>query len=191
MQFQAHQRETHMLNPQKDMEPRSIRSEIRTDPLTGRTARICHFMELKWEKPDFDQIVQGTDKFCPFCPDHILKVTPCFPEDVLPQGRMQQDDMVLFPNIAPYDSLSAVATMSSTHYIPTQELTADRIARALKFVMGFFRHLHDSGHPESVYHVVNWNYMPPSGSSLIHPHLQVFASSFAPYLMRLELENRG
>jgi galactose-1-phosphate uridylyltransferase len=43
-------------------------------------------------------------------------------------------------------------------------------------------------HPESVYHLINWNYMPPSGSSLIHPHLQVFASASAPNLLREELE---
>ena len=43
-------------------------------------------------------------------------------------------------------------------------------------------------HPESVYHLINWNYMPASGSSLIHPHLQVFVTSAAPNLMREELE---
>jgi galactose-1-phosphate uridylyltransferase len=43
-------------------------------------------------------------------------------------------------------------------------------------------------HPESVYHLISWNYMPASGSSIIHPHLQVFASSWAPNLLREKLE---
>lgn len=30
--------------------------------------------------------------------------------------------------------------------------------------------------------------MPPAGSSLIHPHLQIFSTSSAPYLMRQELD---
>ncbi len=45
-----------------------------------------------------------------------------------------------------------------------------------------------AGHPEAVYHLINWNYMPPAGSSLIHPHLQVFSTSSAPNLIRQELE---
>ena len=163
-------------------------SEIRRDPLTGRTARICHFMALKWEKPDFDDLVAGTEKWCPFCPDKVHKVTPCFPEDILPEGRLSIDDKVLFPNIAPYDSLGAVATFGSSHYIPMTEIEPQRIADAFRLSMRFFHRIHEIKHPESIYHLINWNYMPASGSSLIHPHLQVFATSIAPNLMREELD---
>jgi len=96
--------------------------------------------------------------------------------------------MVLFPNIAPYDSLGAVATMGSRHFIPMMEITPERIAEAFRLAMEFFRRVHRIGHSESVYHIINWNYMPASGSSLIHSHLQVFATSVAPNLMREELE---
>jgi hypothetical protein len=51
----------------------------------------------------------------------------------------------------------------------------------------FFRRVRDLNHAESVYHLISWNYMPPSGSSLIHPHLQVFATSTAPNELRQEL----
>ena len=118
MEFEAVRKETVMLNPQKEMEERRIPSEIRIDPLTGRTARICHFMQLQWEKPDFEAMVAGTDAWCPFCKDKVLEVTPCFPPDLIEEGRMQQDDMVIFPNIAPYDSIGACATFGSRHYIP-------------------------------------------------------------------------
>ena len=67
-------------------------------------------------------------------------------------------------------------------------IEADRITAGFKLAMAFFRALDQSGHPESVYHIINWNYMPPAGSSLIHPHLQVFATDFAPNLMRQELD---
>jgi hypothetical protein len=40
MQFEAQHKETVVLNPAKNMARRSIPSEIRSDPLTGRTARI-------------------------------------------------------------------------------------------------------------------------------------------------------
>lgn len=191
MEFKAQRKETVVLNPAKDMARRSIPSEIRQDPLTGRTARICHFMKLQWQKPDFEKIVAGTEKTCPFCAERVMQVTPCFPEEIVPEGRMTADDMVLFPNIAPYDSLGAVATMGAQHYIPMTDITPERIAKAFRLAMAFFRRIDSLGHPEAVYHLINWNYMPPAGSSLIHTHLQVFSTSSAPNLMREELTAAG
>jgi UDPglucose--hexose-1-phosphate uridylyltransferase len=187
MEFSAVSKETVMLNPLKDMAERRVPSEIRTDPLTGRTARICHFMKLKWEKPDFERMVAGTEKYCPFCDERIFKITPHFDPELIPEGRLQAGDMVLFPNLAPYDALGAVATMGSRHYIPMTEISSERIVGALQLALTFFNRVNDADHPEGVYHIVNWNYMPPAGSSLIHPHLQVFSSSSAPNLMREEL----
>jgi galactose-1-phosphate uridylyltransferase len=188
MEFEVIQKETVILDPKDNMARRSIPSEIRKDPLTGRNARICHFMALKWDKPDFEKLVAGTEAWCPFCPDKVMEVTPSFPEEILPEGRIIAEDMILFPNIAPYDSLGAVATMGSRHFIPMGEITPERIAKAFQIAMDFFRKVHGRNHPESVYHIINWNYMPASGSSLIHPHLQVFATSLAPNLMQEELE---
>jgi UDPglucose--hexose-1-phosphate uridylyltransferase len=188
MKFESIKKETVILNPQKDMAEKRIPSEIRKDPLTGRTARICHFMELQWEKPDFEALIAGTDAWCPFCADRVLTVTPCFPQDLIPEGRMQKGDMVIFPNIAPYDSLGAVATFGARHYIPMTEFTPEHMASTFAFALDFFRRVESTGHPEAVYHIINWNYMPPAGSSLIHPHLQVFSTSSAPNLVRQELE---
>lgn len=188
MNFEADKKETIIIDPGENKTRRAIPSEIRRDPLTGRSARICHFMKLQWEKPDFDAMIEGTEAFCPFCPDKVMKITPSFPPEILPEGRILFEDMILFPNIAPYDSLGAVATISSRHFIPMLELKPQRIAKAFGLAMKFFQAVHTVNHPESVYHLVNWNYMPASGSSLIHPHLQVFATSFAPNLMREELE---
>ena len=188
MKFTAIKKETVVQNPQEEMAERRIPSEIRIDPLTGRTARICHFMKLNWEKPDFDALVAGTEAWCPFCPDKVMKVTPCFPKDLLPEGRLQKDDKVIFPNIAPYDSIGAVALFGARHYVPMTEFDPKLIASTFGLVLDFIRRIESTGHPESVYHIVNWNYMPPAGSSLIHPHLQIFSTSSAPNLMRQELE---
>lgn len=188
MKFEAIQRQTVILDPNNNMESKSIPSEIRKDPLTGRTSRICHFMELKWQKPDFDQLVAGTDQWCPFCEDKIFKVTPCFPEKIVPEGRMQSEDKVLFPNIAPYDSLGAVATLGSRHYLPMTEIEPQLIVDGFKLALRFFNRVEDIKHPESKYHLINWNYMPAAGSSLIHPHLQVFATSMPPHILREELD---
>jgi galactose-1-phosphate uridylyltransferase len=188
MNFEAVKKEAVILNPAKDMQPRTIPIEVRRDPLTGRTSRICHFRLLAWQKPDIDKIVAGTEALCPFCADKVMTATPCFPADILPEGRLVADDRVLFPNIAPYDGVGAVATMGSRHYLPMTEIEPARIAGAVSLAVAFFRRLQAIRHPESVYHLISWNYMPASGSSLIHPHLQVFATSTAPNALRQELE---
>ena len=188
MKFEAIARETVLLDPNNDMAPKYIPNEIRQDPLTGKTARICHFRELKWKKPDIDKLIAGTARWCPFCPEKVLDVTPCFPSDIVPEGRMTLGDKILFPNIAPYDRLSAVATLGPRHYIPMTEIKPQLIADGFQLAQKYFRHLDEMQHPESVYHLVSWNYMPASGSSIIHPHLQVFATCFAPNSLREKLQ---
>ncbi len=187
MKFDAVHKETRILDPRKNMALTSIPSEIRLDPLTRRTSRICHFMKLRFKKPDFDKLTAGTEEKCPFCGERVLTMTPAFPESLIAGGRMISGDMVVFPNLAPYDSLGAVLTLGRTHFIPMAEIQAETIARGFRLAMEFFRHVDVLKHPESIYHIINWNYMPPSGSSLIHPHLQVFATSSAPNLMRQEI----
>ena len=188
MKFEAIARKAVLLDPSDNLARKTIPNEIRRDPLTGKTSRICHFRELEWEKPDLNKLVAGTESWCPFCPDKVLKVTPCFPEEIIPEGRMTLGDKVLFPNIAPYDRLSAVATLGERHYVPMTDIKPWRIADGFRLAIKYFRHLEDIKHPESVYHLISWNYMPASGSSIIHPHLQVFASSFAPNFLREKLE---
>jgi galactose-1-phosphate uridylyltransferase len=139
------------------------------------------------EKPDLAPLIAGTEATCPFCPDRVLTATPCFPEQIAPEGRFFRDDKVLFPNLAPYDGMGAVATLGSRHYIPMSEIEPERIAGGILLALDFFRRVQALKHPESVYHLISWNYMPASGSSLIHPHLQVFASSTAPNQLREEL----
>jgi galactose-1-phosphate uridylyltransferase len=117
-----------------------------------------------------------------------MKITPCFPEDIVPEGRIVLNDKVLFPNIAPYDILGAVATLGDRHYIPMTDFEIERLADGFRLAIKFFQQINKINHPESVYHLVSWNYMPASGSSIIHPHYQVFATSYAPNQLRTELQ---
>ena len=187
MEFKSVEKEATILDPQNEMQPRKIKLEVRQDPLTGRHTRISHFRGLKWDLPDLEKLVAGTDVWCPFCPDKVLVATPSFPEDILPEGRLVAGDKVLFPNIAPYDALGAVATLGSEHYIPMADIEPERIAAGFELACAFFKKTSAAGHPESIYHLVSWNYMPASGSSLIHPHFQVFATSTPPNRLLAEL----
>jgi len=188
MEFKAIQKTATFLDPFNKMTPKNVPVEIRLDPLTGRSSRICHFRDLAWTKPDLDALVAGTDARCPFCPQIIAKITPNFPPDVLSEGRLADGDLLLFPNIAPYDSLSVVVSLGEKHFVPMTGFEPERIARAFSLVRRFFDRLEEIRHPESVYHLINWNYMPPAGSSIVHPHLQIFASATATTLLREKLE---
>jgi galactose-1-phosphate uridylyltransferase len=187
MKFEVMKKEAVILDPTNGMRAKSIPVEVRMDPLTGRTSRICHFRLLKFERPDLTRLIEASQGTCPFCPEKVLKVTPCFPPEIAPDGRLFREDMVLFPNIAPYDGLGAVATLGSRHYIPMTEIEPQRIAGGIRLALDFYQRVRAIRHPESVYYLLSWNYMPASGSSLIHPHLQVFASSTAPNQLREEL----
>lgn len=191
LRFAADKKETVILDTRAGGARTAIPSEVRRDPLTGRTARICHFMKLQWQLPDFEKLVAGTQSWCPFCPEKVFEVTPRFPPEVLAAGRLTRGDMVLFPNLAPYDSLSAVATFGDRHFTPMTEFSPARIAQAFGLAQDFFESVDAAGHPEAVYHLVNWNHMPPAGSSLIHSHLQVYSTSSAPNLMADELTAAG
>lgn len=189
MKFEAIKKQTLMTVPQKGPELQRTESEIRMDPLTRRTTRICHFMPLSWKKPDLDALVAKAGAWCPFCGDNAHQVTPCFSTDLIAEGRMQKGDMMIFPNLAPYDGISALALFGThLHYIPMTDFTPSLMAETFGFCFEFFQRVVAAKHPEAVYHLINWNYMPPSGSSIIHPHLQVFSTSTAPYLMQQELD---
>jgi galactose-1-phosphate uridylyltransferase len=68
------------------------------------------------------------------------------------------------------------------------DFETERLADGFRLAIKFFQHINNINHPESVYHLVSWNYMPASGSSVIHPHYQVFATSYAPNQLRIELQ---
>lgn len=54
MKFEAIAREAVLLDPSDNLARKTIPNEIRRDPLTGKTSRICHFRELV-EKAGFGQ----------------------------------------------------------------------------------------------------------------------------------------
>ncbi len=187
MRFEVTKKEAVLLDPADRMQAKSIPVEVRADPLTGRTARICHFRRLTFAKPDLNRLIEASRGTCPFCPEKVLDLTPCFPPEIAPDGRLFRGEMVLFPNIAPYDGLGAVATLGRRHYIPMTDIEPERIANGLRLALDFYRRARAIRHPEAVYYLLSWNYMPASGSSLIHPHIQVFASATAPNQLREEL----
>ncbi|HCO61538.1 MAG TPA: hypothetical protein DIT58_15275 [Porticoccaceae bacterium] len=161
-------------------------TEIRYDPLTGRSSRICHFSSSTRLPKNFEQLVESTQKHCPFCPERILRETPRFDESLLPEGRLRLGEAVLFPNLNPYDELSAVIVPCRAHYFPANELPVKIVVDGIRLARDFLallEHKREGAYYGSFY----WNYLPPSGGSQIHPHMHVLYSTAAPNLLRERL----
>lgn len=176
-----------ILNPFKGHALDELPFEIRTDPLTGETGRVFH-LPFKAEKPAVEEIVQRSREiFCPFCPDVLEKSTPAFPEDVIPGGRLKVGGASVIPNLVPFDRYAGVAIFSDKHYIPMKDLTPETMRDPFLASLLFLKRV-QSIDPAICFFSINWNYMPPAGSSIVHAHLQPNASEFPTNHLRLQLE---
>ncbi|NLA27239.1 MAG: hypothetical protein GX878_07585 [Firmicutes bacterium] len=178
---------TSLLDPREDFRHKTIETEIRYDPLTGETGRLAHFGMIKPQKEDFSAWdTPESHSLCPFCPENIEKVTPKYPSDLLPEGRLRKGQTTILPNISPYDQFSALAVMSTAHVVPLEKMTTALLKNAFGAGLEFLHRIFDleSAPP---YQLIIWNYMPPSGGGLVHPHLQIISSSFQGNLFRKTL----
>jgi galactose-1-phosphate uridylyltransferase len=150
-------------------------AEIRTHPLTGETARICHFTIDRAPPVDFGEAIVSTRAECPFCPERVLQVTPRFEAGFTPLGRIRRGQAVVFPNLFPYDDYSAITVVSAAHSLSMADMPVGEIVDALGASLDFLRIVDRrvSEANQLSYPLVTWNFMPPAGGSQIHPHLQV------------------
>lgn len=185
IRFERRERVARFLDPRADYAETAITCELRRDPLTGRSGRVAHFAGFQLNPPVLAPLIEVSRTGCPFCPDRVLEVTPRFPADVLPQGRVTRGECVLFPNLAPYDAHSAVAAMSRAHYVPIDGFTPGMLRDALEASREYLTAVQRL--PETTFGLVYWNYLPASGGTQIHPHLQLFATDMPGNTLEREL----
>ena len=173
IRFEKHLKQTRFLDPSRDYQEGFQHTEIRTDPLTGRTSRILNFPMRVPPKPDLAPLVSASLQMgCPFCPEVVEKSTPKFPPDLVPEGRIKVGEALVFPNMFPYDTYSAVGIFSGRHFVPLLDFTQELLSNGLRAAIEFLRRAQSSQFP---YASLNWNYMPHSGGSIVHPHIHVIA----------------
>jgi UDPglucose--hexose-1-phosphate uridylyltransferase len=162
--------------------------EIRFDPLTGRTCRIVHYSPERIIRPDLTALEKRSRELtCPFCPPLFERITPRFPPDLFPEGVIRQGKAVAFPNIDPYDIYGVVVVVSDEHYITLDKFDIETVLNALTAAQRYIRTVCsvDTG---VKYGFIAWNYMPPAGGSLVHPHLQCNAGYYPTVYQRQILE---
>ena len=178
---------TRLLNPFKGNTLDEIPFEIRFDPLTGQTGRVFD-LPFKAEKPDVADIVDRSKKiFCPFCPASLEKSTPEFPKDLIPEGRIKVGHATLIPNLAPFEKHAGVAIFSQEHFLPMENLTPETMRDAFSASLLYLKRVAQSD-PLVRFFSINWNYMPPAGSSIVHAHLQPNAGEIGTNALREQLE---
>ncbi len=144
----------------------------RRDPLTGRSARLLTGVKLQPPtRPDLADLT-AKPRFCPFCEEHLERATAEFPPEITDQGRVRHGRAVVVPNVLAYATHSAVGIYDpGRHFLDLDDLTAPVVADALGAMLEHTRAVRRVD-PSAVWGSVNANYLPPSGSSLVHPHLQ-------------------
>lgn len=163
-------------DPMQDRKLIDRKTEIRKDPLTGETSRIIFDPGAPFVPTDYTDLAESTaGSKCPFCPENVQSFTPTFPETLVAGGRLSQGEAVVFPNLFPYSKHNAVVRMSDQHFLKLYEFTVPMIADSFIAAHTYLKKVvaHDS---KTTYVSINWNYLPPSGGSILHPHIHVLAS---------------
>ena len=174
--FRTEKKLARLHDPRKDFALTEIESEVRYDPLTGESARICHF-SLKAPPPtELESIVEISRGHCPFCPERVGTVTPRFPEDLVPGGRLRRGDALVTPNLFPYDDVSAIAVLGGNHFVPMDAVPPQLVIDGLTAARDFMRLAQHQVSGGEAFGIVTWNYMPPAGATQVHPHMQVIVS---------------
>jgi galactose-1-phosphate uridylyltransferase len=164
------------LDPSGGVVEREI--EIRTNPVTGRTCRIA-FSRINEKESGTDILPQPppgalSTPECPFCKPQVTARTPQLLPELAQVGRLARGDSLLFPNLFPYGSYSAVSLFDNIHFVEIGRATISSYTNSLLNCVKYLRHVlvHD---PESIYMAITQNHLPSAGGSLLHPHLQINA----------------
>jgi UDPglucose--hexose-1-phosphate uridylyltransferase len=156
--------------------------EVRRNPVTGRTCRIT-FSRADEREPGVASLPDpppfaGDRSGCPFCQGQLSARTPRLVPGLCAAGRMQKGQSVLFPNLFPYGSHSAVSLFDDQHFVEIGTASPDSYADCLLNCRDYFERVleHD---PASIHLAITQNHLPSAGGSLLHPHLQLNADPVA------------
>ncbi|MGQ9690690.1 MAG: hypothetical protein ACUVQY_05415, partial [Thermoproteota archaeon] len=152
--------------------------------ISGMLNYISKFLTSDWEL--VNNLIEKTKATCPFCPENVRTKTPMFPKDFIPEGRIFVGDTVVVPNLLGHAEQSVLTIFSKEHYLRLRDFTSRMLLDAFNGGVEYLKRLREV--VPSYFPVFIINYLPPAGSSIFHPHMQVLARDRPFYLVRLYLE---
>jgi len=110
-----------------------------------------------------------------------------FPKEFLAEGRIFEDDAVVVPNLLGHAERSVLAVLGREHHLQLKDFTAKLLLDGFK---GAMRYLHRLSEVDASARlpVFAFNYLPPAGSSIFHPHMQILARDRPFFLAKMLLE---
>ena len=90
IEFRAEKKLARLHDPRQGFSLTEVEAEVRYHPLTGESARICHF-SLRVSPPvDLEAMVAGSATACPFCPGQLAAINPLWTTaSSSPSGRLR------------------------------------------------------------------------------------------------------
>lgn len=167
---------TSYLHPRKDFQLSDVRAEMRFDPLTGHRVRV---FEIDWQtkRVDFYELGEKSKHRCPFCEGVLEQKAARFDPKLCENGHFKKGSVTLIPNILPYAENAAVAVLTKEHVVPMGTMPEETIFNGLSLMAEYAFKVSAFDRKDYQYALLHWNYMPTSGGSLIHPHMQVYVTN--------------
>ena len=188
IEFKKETIKSKILNPKKKFEEEIQTIERRIDPLTNEVCRLNVERATRphqTEKVDLKELIEKSKKNCPFCPKNIERMTARFPPEVVKEGRLKLNEFVLFPNLYSFGKYHAIGVLTSKHYLELKDFKRKMWENCFSTVIKFFKLIRKKDKKTS-YPLVNFNYLPPAGASILHPHVQILLTKKStPYLRKL------
>jgi UDPglucose--hexose-1-phosphate uridylyltransferase len=180
-------------NPMKGGQLDTVQLELRRDPLTGHQSvwnprledKVAMFLGAT-DAALVERMARESEPRCFLCGERWRRSTPFYPEQLLPGGRIQLGEAVLFPNLFPVSPVHAVVRVGARHHVPLGDFGIDTVRDALGACLGFLRRL-GAGEPAARLLTISGNFLGPAGASIVHPHFQVVGGDVAPTALELVL----
>ena len=134
---------------------------------------------------NLEELIEASRVDCSFCPENIEHATPKFLPEISKEGRIKVGESTVFPNLFPFAKYHAMTAVSEEHFLRIEDFTKDQIEDAINASIEFFKRIEAHG---AKYFSLNWNHLPPSGASIIHPHLQLIGDEVPTHMTGTYLE---
>ncbi|MCX8204352.1 MAG: hypothetical protein N3H31_01680 [Candidatus Nezhaarchaeota archaeon] len=193
--FRGEVRKAVVLSPLHGYRPEEQILERRFDPLTGLSTFVAKG-RLQYVKRFFntnrellEKLAEASRPNCPFCPERVESSTPKFPPELCREGRLRVGRCVAFPSLHAHSDLNAVVVLGPRHLAYPEDLEPSLLTEAFQAGLEVMR-LTWSSRRDLLHGALIMNYLPPAGSTIIHPHMQVLMAN-TPFNLQRQLEAKS
>ncbi len=169
-------------SPLKNGELDSQTIEVRQDPLTGHQSVLNEALQgqglLCFPGNRFEYLRQrmaDTVEGASCAGASGAPSPPGIPNGCFREAGCKKAKRFCFPNLFPLAAYHAVVMVGEKHGRTLDEFSPSLLFDALSVSLEFIGRCFESD-PGTPYFTINANFMPPAGSSIMHPHFQILGS---------------